>query len=59
MGYKLTRDKLDFIRSKVKEKKENGYAEFTDEEKKDLEKISGVKFEEMWIGQRETVKETE
>ena len=59
MGYKLTRDKLDFIRSKVKEKKENGFAEFTDEEKKDLEKISGVKFEEMWIGQREPVKETE
>ena len=59
MGYKLTRDKLDFIRAKVKEKKENGYIEITEEEKKDLEKISGVKFEEMWIGQKETVITTE
>ena len=59
MGYKLTRDKLDFIRSKVKEKKENGFAEFTEEEKRDLEKISGVKFEEMWIGQREAVEASE
>lgn len=59
MGYKLTRDKLDFIREKVKEKKEKGYIEITEEEKKDLEKISGIKFEEMWIGQKDTVITTE
>ncbi len=59
MGYKLTREKLSFIREKVKEKKENGFAEFTEEEKRDLEKISGIKFEEMWIGQRETIEATQ
>ena len=33
-----------------KEKKETGVATVTDEEKKSLEKIAGLKFEEMWIG---------
>ena len=27
--------------------------------KRDLEKISGIKFEEMWIGQRETIEATQ
>ncbi len=51
MNYKLTREKLTFIREKIKEKKENGFIEITDDEKKDLEKIAGQKFENMWIGQ--------
>ncbi|MBQ4349016.1 MAG: MFS transporter [Clostridia bacterium] len=51
MNYKLTREKLSFIREKIKEKKEKGYIEITESEKKDLEKISGQKFENMWIGQ--------
>ena len=51
MNYKLTREKLTFIREKIKEKKENGFVEITDEEKKDLEKIAGQRFENMWIGQ--------
>ncbi|MGN0463637.1 MAG: MFS transporter [Acutalibacteraceae bacterium] len=52
MQYKLTREKLSFIREKVKEKREKGYAELTDEQIKDLEKISGVKFENMWLGKQ-------
>lgn len=51
MNYKLTREKLDFIREKIKEKREKGTVEITEEEKKSLEKISGVKFEDMWLGQ--------
>ncbi len=51
MNYRLTKDKLNFIRAKIKEKKENGSVVVTDEEKKSLEKIAGLKFEEMWIGQ--------
>ena len=39
------------IKAKIKEKKENGFVEINDEEKKDLEKIAGLKFENMWIGQ--------
>ena len=35
----------------IKEKKETGVAVVSDEEKKSLEKIAGLKFEEMWTGQ--------
>lgn len=52
MNYRLTKEKLDFIRLKIKEKKETGTAELTEDEKKSLEKISGVRFEKMWIGQQ-------
>lgn len=55
MRYNLTKDKLDFIKAKIKEKKENGFVEITDEEKAALESISGQKFENMWIGQPEKV----
>lgn len=51
MNYRLTKDKLNFIRAKIKEKKETGVAVVTEEEKKSLEKIAGLKFEDMWIGQ--------
>lgn len=54
MQYDLTRDKLAFVREKVKEKRESGSADLTEEEIKQLEKISGVKFENMWIGKPET-----
>ncbi len=50
LGYKLKRDDLNYIRSLVAEKKEKGRVDITDEEKTRLEKISGIKFEEMWIG---------
>ena len=53
MNYNLTKDKLDLIRAKVKEKKETGNVSVTEEEKKALEKISGVKFSDMWIGKQE------
>ncbi len=53
MGYRLTKDNLDFIRAKIKEKKEKGFVELTAAEIKELEKISGVKYEEMWLSQRE------
>ena len=55
MRYNLTKDKLDFIKTKIKEKKEKGFVEVTAEEKAALESISGQKFENMWIGQKDTV----
>ena len=51
MNYRLTKDKLNFIRAKIKEKKETGVAVVSEEEKKALEKIAGLRFEDMWIGQ--------
>lgn len=50
MNYRLTKEKLNFIREKIKEKKETGSVTVTEEEKKSLEKISGISFEDMWIG---------
>lgn len=55
LRYRLTKEKLDFIRLKIQEKKEKGYVELTEEETRDLEKIAGLKINEMWIGQREIV----
>lgn len=49
MRYRLSKDQLDFIKGKIAEKKENGKVELTDDEKKMLEKISGVAYEEMWL----------
>lgn len=51
MNYRLNKDKLGLIKTKVKEKKETGKVVLTDEEKTSLEKIAGLKFEDMWIGQ--------
>ena len=51
MTYNLSREKLDLIKEKVKEKKETGRVTVSFEEREILEKISGIKFEQMWIGQ--------
>lgn len=58
MRYDLTRDKLAFIREKIKEKHETGTVVLTSDEKDALENISGVKFENMWIG-KDTIAHTE
>ena len=50
MTYSLKKEQLDFIREKIAEKKEKGSVSITDSEKKMLEKISGVRFENMWLG---------
>ncbi len=50
-NYRLTKKKLDLIQSAVKEKRATGKVTITDEEKRELEKFSGIKFEKMWIGQ--------
>lgn len=49
MRYKLTKDQLGFIKEKISEKKEKGSVSITDEEIRMLEKISGVKYEDMWL----------
>ncbi|MDO4381440.1 MAG: MFS transporter [Clostridia bacterium] len=54
--YNLTREKHSLIKEKIAFKHEHGYADVTEEEKRMLEKISGVKFEDMWLGKRETEK---
>lgn len=54
LTYDLTREKHAFIKEKVAQKHENGFVELTESEQKMLEKISGVKFEDMWLGKSET-----
>ncbi len=52
--YKMTGNDLDLIRRLIKEKKETGKAEASDEEKQICEKIAGQKWENMWIGQTDS-----
>lgn len=54
--YNLTREKHSLIKEKIAFKHEHGYADVTEEEKRMLEKISGVRFEDMWLGKSETEK---
>ena len=49
LRYNLTREKHAFVKSKIQEKKDNGFVNVSDDEKKMLESLSGVKFENMWI----------
>ncbi len=53
--YDLTREKHAFIKEKVAFKHEHGYVDLTEEEKKTVEKIAGMKLEKMWLGKREEV----
>lgn len=53
LRYRLTRDDLTYIRDIVETKKQQGYVELSADEKKRLERISGIKFEKMWIGKNE------
>ena len=56
LSYDLTREKHAFIREKIAFRHEHGYVELTADEQKMLEKISGVKLENMWLGKTETKK---
>lgn len=49
LSYNLSREQLTFIKEKIAEKRANGSVTVTDEEKKMLEKISGIRYEEMWL----------
>ena len=49
LRYDLTREKHAFVKDKIKEKHETGSVELTDDERKILEKLSGVKYEDMWL----------
>lgn len=51
--YDLTRKKHALICEKIALRHEHGFVELTDEEQKTLEKLSGVKLEEMWLGKSE------
>lgn len=51
-SYSMTKKDHELILQVIKQKKENGEAEITDEEKKRLEKIAGCKWEDMWIGKK-------
>lgn len=51
--YDLTREKHAVIKEKVAFRHEHGYVDVTEQEKEMLEKISGVKFDEMWLGSTE------
>ena len=48
--YSMTKTDHEEIQRVIKEKHETGEATITEEQKKRLEKITGVKWENMWIG---------
>ena len=51
--YAMTKEDHELIKRIIKERHETGRAEVTEEQKKRLEKITGRKWEDMWIGQTE------
>lgn len=55
--YSMTKKDHEMICAAIQEKKEKGYVTLTAEQIKRCEKISGQKFEEMWIGRRDAAKE--
>ncbi len=50
--YTMTKQDHEMIRAAIQEKKEKGYVTLTREQIKRCEKISGQKFEDMWLSQR-------
>ena len=50
--FKMTKRDHETTQRVIKEKHESGAYEITEEEKARLEQISGVKWEDMWIGSR-------
>ncbi len=48
--YKMNKEEHELIMATIAEKKEKGAAELSHDDKRTLEEIAGVKFEDMWIG---------
>lgn len=57
--YSLNKDTHGLIKRLISEKKESGFASATDEEKAACEKITGMKYEKMWIAETPESTETE
>ena len=55
--YSMTKKDHEMIRAAIQEKKEKGYVTLTEEQIKRCEKISGQKFEDMWIGRYDRANE--
>ena len=53
--YAMTKQDHELIQKIIKERHEAGHVEVTEDQKKRLEKITGVKWENMWIGQTEQI----
>ena len=53
--YAMTKQDHEMIQRIIKERHEAGHVEVTEEQKKRLEKITGIAWENMWIGRTETV----
>ena len=51
--YKMTEDEHKLLRRAIQDKRENGAAGVTEEEKKTLEGLAGQAWEDMWIGRAE------
>lgn len=54
--YTMTQSDHDCIRRIIQEKHETGECSVTSEQKKRIERIAGQKWENMWIGQSDTVR---
>lgn len=55
--YSMTKKDHEMICAAIQEKKEKGFVTLTQEQIKRCEKISGQKFEDMWIGRRDSAAE--
>ncbi len=50
LRYKMNKSEHELIRETIANKKKNGWVMLSEKDKKKLEDIAGVKFEDMWIG---------
>ncbi|NMP37255.1 MAG: hypothetical protein GX051_03905 [Clostridiales bacterium] len=53
--YKMTKADHEAIKDAIRQKRETGHVEISDEEKCRIEKIAGHSWEDMWIGQPDTL----
>lgn len=47
----MTKQDHESIKDAIRQKRETGHVEISEEEKQRIEKIAGHKWEDMWIGQ--------
>ena len=53
--YSMTKQDHELMLELIRQRRETGSAEVTDEQRVRIEKITGVRWEDMWIGQTEQV----
>ncbi len=54
LRYDLTREKHALVKEKIRQKRETGFADVSEEEQRMLEALAGVPYASMWLAQPET-----